>query len=197
MFTNRVLFFVREHVGMLKLKSHYDIIDPVTKENLGEAVEYPGAFFQILRLFINKGMLPTTLRVTDFISNEESFRLEKSWGFLNYKVSIYDNQDQLLGYFKNKAFSFSGGFTLFDHADDLIGTVTGNWRTRDYQLQDAQLQEMGRVTKQWSGFGRELFTTADNYVVEISPDAKNNREEYGLLLLALSFAYDLVYTERS
>lgn len=198
MFTNRTLFFIKEHVGMLKLKSQYDIIDPNTKEILGEAIEYPGGFFQVLRLIINKRNLPTSVLVKDFISNQQGMRLEKSWGFFNFKVTVFDAEDQMIGYFKNKAFSFSGGFKVFDETDSLIAEVKGNWKTREYQLVNPNGEPMGMVTKKWAGFGKELFTTADNYMISIDESAaKNNKEEYGMLLLAASLAYDLVYTERS
>ena len=32
---NRKTFFIREHVGVLKLSNTYDILDPETKEQLG------------------------------------------------------------------------------------------------------------------------------------------------------------------
>ena len=125
-------------------------------------------------------------------------RLEKSWGFFNFKVTVFDAEDQMIGYFKNKAFSFSGGFKVFDETDSLIAEVKGNWKTREYQLVNPNGEPMGMVTKKWAGFGKELFTTADNYMISIDESAaKNNKEEYGMLLLAASLAYDLVYTERS
>jgi uncharacterized protein YxjI len=52
------------------------------------------------------------------------------------------------------------------------GTAVGaiyaeNWRAWDFSISDASGAEVARVTKKWAGLGRELFTTADNYVVSV------------------------------
>ena len=60
---NRKTFFIREHVGVLKLANTYDILDPETKEQLGIAKEKPGVLLHILRFFLNKRHLPTTVNV--------------------------------------------------------------------------------------------------------------------------------------
>ncbi len=60
---NRKTFFIREHVGALKLANTYDILDPETKEQLGIAKEKPGALLHVLRFFLDKRKLPTTVKV--------------------------------------------------------------------------------------------------------------------------------------
>ena len=52
------------------------------------------------------------------------------------------------------------------------GTVVGsinaeNWRAWKFNIQDAAGTEVARITKEWAGFGKEAFTTADNYVLEV------------------------------
>ena len=53
--------------------------------------------------------------------------------------------------------------------------------------------ELGLITKKWAGLGKELFTTADNYMISLhgSPDA-----ETSLLLLAAGLAVDTVFKEK-
>ena len=40
---NRKTYFIREHVGFMKLSDTYDILDPDTQEQIGIAKEKPGA----------------------------------------------------------------------------------------------------------------------------------------------------------
>lgn len=49
-----------------------------------------------------------------------------------------------------------------------IGSLNGeNWLSWDFNVQDASGREVARITKTWQGFAKALFTTADNYVVQI------------------------------
>ena len=49
-----------------------------------------------------------------------------------------------------------------------IGEIRAqNWRAWDFHITDAAGTEVARITKKWAGLGKEMFTTADNYVVEI------------------------------
>jgi uncharacterized protein YxjI len=49
-----------------------------------------------------------------------------------------------------------------------IGTLNGeNWRAWNFNIQDASGTEVARITKTWEGLAKTMFTTADNYVVQI------------------------------
>ncbi|NHN56138.1 DUF2510 domain-containing protein [Calidifontibacter sp. DB0510] len=52
-----------------------------------------------------------------------------------------------------------------------IGSLNAeNWRAWNFALLDAQNREVARVTKTWEGLLTTLFTTADNYAVQIHFD---------------------------
>ena len=54
----------------------------------------------------------------------------------------------------------SGGQTL--------GTINAeSWRAWDFSIQDPHGTEIARITKTWAGFNREMFTKADNYVLQM------------------------------
>ena len=63
-------------------------------------------------------------------------------------------------------------FGLLDAAGKEIGQIQAeNWRAWDFAIVDAGGAEVGRITKTWEGFAKTLFTTADNYLLDISPQA--------------------------
>jgi uncharacterized protein YxjI len=54
----------------------------------------------------------------------------------------------------------SGGHTY--------GTINAeNWRAWNFNIQDHTGTEVARITKTWEGLAKTMFTTADNYVVQI------------------------------
>ena len=49
-----------------------------------------------------------------------------------------------------------------------IGSLNGeNWRAWNFNLQDNDGNEIARITKTWEGLAKTMFTSADNYVLQI------------------------------
>lgn len=49
-----------------------------------------------------------------------------------------------------------------------LGSINAeNWRAWNFAIRDASDQEIARITKTWEGLTKALFTTADNYVVQL------------------------------
>lgn len=49
-----------------------------------------------------------------------------------------------------------------------LGSIDAeNWRAWNFSIHDAQGEEIGRITKTFAGLARAMFTSADNYVVQI------------------------------
>jgi uncharacterized protein YxjI len=49
-----------------------------------------------------------------------------------------------------------------------IGSLNGeNWRAWNFNIQDQSGTEVARITKTWEGLAKTMFTTADNYVLQI------------------------------
>ena len=75
-------------------------------------------------------------------------------------------------------------FGLLDASGQEVGQIQAeNWRVWNFAIVDATGSEIGRITKTWEGFAKTLFTSADNYVLEIAPQVKGT-----LRLLAFASA---------
>lgn len=49
-----------------------------------------------------------------------------------------------------------------------IGSINAeNWRAWNFSVRDGADQEIARITKTWEGLAKTMFTTADNYVVQL------------------------------
>ncbi len=50
----------------------------------------------------------------------------------------------------------------------VVGSLNAeNWRAWNFNVQDPNGTELARITKTWEGLAKTMFTTADNYVVQI------------------------------
>jgi uncharacterized protein YxjI len=183
--------FVRERVALVKLTDTYDLVDPESKAVIGIAWENVSGWIKFFRLLLNKSLLPTRVEICPGEKQPPVLILKRNVGFLRKKVTVLDGSGAPLGYFKSKIFSLGGGFIVFSPDGQQFADVKGDWKGWNFKFLDNAGQEMGLVTKKWSGFGKELFTTADNYIVEIKEGTANNA-----LLLAAAIAIDTVLKEK-
>lgn len=129
-------------------------------------------------------------------SDRPILSLHRTPGFLSQSVTVTDGNGKQLGAFKSKAFSLGGRFSLLGPGGARLGEVQGNWKGWDFTFRDAQGKELGKVTKKWAGLGRELFTTADSYLIVLNDNVGSNAA-LAALLLAAGLAVDLVFKEHS
>jgi uncharacterized protein YxjI len=194
---NRKTYFIREHVGFMKLSDTYDILDPQSQEQIGIAKEKPGALIHILRLLVNKQLLPTKVFVYAGGNHEDEsqlqFSIQRGFSIFRSKVHVCDARGSQIGWLRSKAFSFGGGFYVFDTAGNEIAQVKGDWKGWNFRFLDKSENEIGTITKKWAGIGKELFTSADNYILSLN---QNPTPEQATLLLAAGLAVDTIYKER-
>lgn len=190
---DRTKYLVKEHVGMLKLVDAYDIFDAESGEKLGVAKEEINTIFQLLRLIVNKQLMPTTVVLRDD-GEQPVLTIHRGVAFLRSKVTVADGEGNPLGYFKSKLFSIGGGFDVFNMSNQPVAEVKGDWKGWNFKFKTSSGQEIGTVTKQWAGMAKELFTSADNYVIALADDTTSN-PSLAALLLAAGIAIDTVYKE--
>ena len=188
---DRKAFLVKERVGFLKLSDTYDIFDPSTGTQIGIAREQIGPLLHVLRLLINKRLLPTVIEVRENETGPVVLSIRRS---ALSQVTVQGRTGGELGRFKAKLFSLRAGFRVFDRSEREVAEIKGDWKGWNFRFLNADGAEIGKVTKQWAGLGKELFTSADNYVIALderlpmAPDA-------AALLLAAGLAIDTVYNE--
>ena len=187
-------YLIKEHVGFLKLADTYDIFDPNTNQQIGVAKEEPGGFIKFLRFLINKQMLPTSVSIYAQGEDTPLFSIHRGFSFLRAKIKIKDASGEEIGFFKSKIFSLGGGFWVYDKNGEQFAEVKGDWKGWNFKFITPDGQELGQVTKKWAGFAKEMFTSADNYIISINEDAPV-KEVGNMLLLAAGLAIDVIYKE--
>lgn len=191
---DRRTYVVKERAGLMKLVSTYDLLDPETGRPIGIAIEEPPGFIKYLRLVMNNHWFPTVVNVYEREGTPPVLSIHRGVAIFRPKVHVTAGGREL-GYFRAKALSIGPSFRIFDMQDREIGSVKGDWKGWNFQLLGIGGEELGRVTKKWAGFGKELFTNADTYVISLSDAAAGNRET-AQLLLAAGLAIDTVFKEK-
>ena len=187
-------FFIKEHLGMFKLSNNYDVYDSNRKEIILNCREQKAS--QLTKLFRfkkeTKIFTPFNLKITTSLGSS-LLSVKKDWHFLYAKVSVFDEKDKLIGYFKQQNIlgGFSGiQFNAYDIEDKFLFKFKGQY---NFKLVNDQ-EDLGSIVKEFTNEAKAIFTSADDYVLEINDTvSKNDFSRY--FLLAAVFCIDMVLHE--
>lgn len=186
-------FFVKELVGMFKAANQYDIFDPESNQKIIECREPNlGIMTKIFRFTDYKRMTPFEV-IVKTPDGSNILSVKRGFSLLHSTVQVFDENDKLVGTFKQKMFSIGGKFDVLDTQDKVICTLVGKWTSWDFRFLQGQT-ELASVTKKWSGIGKELFTSADNYMLIIN-DSVPATDPARLLIMAAVICIDMVMKE--
>lgn len=190
---NRNLYLVKEHVGMFKAANNFDVVDLETGEPLIYCREEQlGMFTKMLRFTDYKRMTPFHVELTT-PSGEPVVSVKRGVSLFLSSVDVLDELDQRIGGFKQKFFSLGGAFRVLGPNDEELCALKGKWTSWEFRFLAGD-RELARVTKKWAGLGRELFTSADNYVLQISEDVPPDNPIRQLIMAAV-MCIDMVLKE--
>ena len=189
----RNIYFVKEHVGIFKAANNYDIHDPGTGQIIMECREENLGFFtKMLRFTKYKRMTPFDIDIRT-PEGQRVVRVKKGVSFFLSKVDVLDENDRYIGGFQQKFFSIGGAFTVLDANGQPVCMLQGKWTGWDFRFLSGEV-ELAHVTKKWTGLGQELFTSADNYVLNISESVPSDSVARQLILAAV-MCIDMVLNE--
>lgn len=186
-------FFVKEHVGIFKAANNYDILDPETQNVILECREENlGIFTKLLRFTDYKRMTPFDVRIRT-TDGRQVVRVTRGVSFFVSDVSVFDENDNRIGGFKQKFFSIGGRFSVLDKNDRPLCVLQGKWTSWDFRFVEGST-EYANVSKKWAGIGKELFTSADNYMLQINSSVPADSDIRKLILAAV-MCIDMVLKE--
>jgi uncharacterized protein YxjI len=191
---NRNLFFIKEQVGMFKASNSFDIFDPETKQLILECREERlGGFTKLFRFTDYKRMTPFEIDVK-VPGGQKLITVKRGVNFWLSNVDVFDESNTRVGKFKQKLFSIGGKFDVLDANDKVLCSLKGKWTSWDFKFVTADGKEFATVSKKWAGLGKELFTSADNYILQISPEVPADHP-LRVLIMAAVMCIDLVLKE--
>ena len=188
------LYLFKEHVGLFKASNNYDIYDPESKNiilNCREKNLNPA--YKIIRMFFQdfKRMTPFEIEITR-LDGKKILKVKKGFSLFLSKIQVFDENDKIVGIFKQRL-SFKSNFDMLDKRENLVCKLKGNFIGWNFRFLKGD-SEVGLVTKKWAGIGKEMFTSADNYILEIK-DKVEKDSPLRLLILAAVICIDMVIKE--
>ena len=190
---NQSHFLIKEHVGMLKAANQYDVFNPNNQQKILECREPNlGWLTKIFRFTDYKRMTPFAIEIRT-PEGMPVFSVRRGLSLWLSKVEVLDPNGVLVGLFQQKWFSIGGKFTVLDAQGNAVCDLVGKWTSWQFSFKQGT-QVLATVSKKWSGLGKELFTSADNYVLSISEQVPAN-DPNRILILAAVMCIDMVLKE--
>jgi uncharacterized protein YxjI len=126
-------------------------------------------------------------------SGEKVLTVKRGVSIILSTVEVLDENDTLVGKFKQKFFSIGGKFDVLSPTDQVLCTLKGSWTSWDFKFVKDDV-EFAHVSKKWDGFAKELFTSADNYMLEIGDQIPKDNS-LRILILGAVMCIDMVLKE--
>lgn len=190
---NKNLFLVKEHVGLFKAANNYDIYDPETNEQIMVCREDRlGPITRLLRFTDWKRMTPFDIEIRT-PDGTPLVQIKRGISIFLSNVEVMDGNGEVIGGFRQRLWSIGGRFDVLDRDQQPVCTLKGKWTGWDFRFAAGD-HEFAHVTKKWSGMGKELFTSADNYILQISDDVPVDHPVRQLILAAV-MCIDMVLKE--
>lgn len=189
---NRNVYLIKEQVGFMKASNAYDVFDPETGEQFLQCREERLGFFtKMFRFTKYRQQTPFDVQVRT-TAGEPVLTVKRGVSFFLSKIDVLDENQQRLGGFKQK-FSLKGSFSVLSASDQPLCELQGSWLKREFRFMAGE-NELAKVTQKWAGTMKELFTSADTYVLQVSPEVPPDHSLRQLILGAV-MCIDMVYNE--
>jgi len=165
-FTEPILV-VNQKAKLIEVNNEYAIFDQQGRQ-LG-AVRQVGQSMakKAIRVLTSYDQFMThKLQVVDFNGNV-LMALTRPAKVLKSRVIVQDNMGAEVGQIIQQNAIGKIRFSL-EAGGHTWGSINAeNWRAWNFNIQDHAGNEIARITKTWEGLAKTMFTSADNYVVQI------------------------------
>jgi uncharacterized protein YxjI len=193
---DRNKFVVNHKAAGFMSKDSFEIADADTGEVLAVATEKPRGFMgKLMAMMMGKESLPTTIEVRRKSDNGLEFAVRRK-GFFAPKIQTIDGEEQVIGSYKAKVFTLSGGFTVYDKDGKQFADLQGKMFSSEYKFKDPKgTVEIGSVSRTWGGLAKSMFSGTGTYAVEFGPDFASDQPAK-MLLLGAAIAIDTLFKKK-
>jgi uncharacterized protein YxjI len=184
-------YFVDEKVNFFKFENCYQIYND-KGENIGAIKQKLTSGQKMLRLLLNKSMLPFLLEIRNTNDQLEA-SISRGWTFFMSKIIIKDAFGNCIGTIQQKFKLIKPSFKIFNNSGMILAEISGDWKAWNFVIKDSSNVQIGSISKKWAGAMKELFTSADKYNVSIDPNYSNKENKIAILSGAITI--DMVLKE--
>ena len=166
LFTEFILV-VNQKLKLIELNNQYSVFDSSGKQIASVNQVGQSTAKKLLRLVSSLDQFLThKLEISD-MKGQVLLRLTRPAKVFKSTVIVSDGADREVGRIVQENMIGKINFSL-QVGQQQIGAIKGeNWRAWNFRIEDASGTEVARITKKFEGIAKTLFTTADNYVLNI------------------------------
>jgi uncharacterized protein YxjI len=158
---------VNQKAKIIELNNQYSVFDQAGTQIAAVNQVGQSAAKKVLRLVSNLDQFMThKLDITD-ASGTVVLRLTRPRKVIKSTVIVADGADREIGRIVQEKMVGKIYFGLEAGGQRLGAIKAENWRAWNFRIEDAAGNEVARVTKTWEGLAKTMFTTADNYVLQV------------------------------
>jgi uncharacterized protein YxjI len=187
MLLDKSKFVVKSKTKAFAAKKAFEILDGDSGQVLGTARDVTG--------FLPALFGSTVIEVRDASNDSVLFTVGRT-GFLMKKDQVLNPQGEVIGRYKAKVFSMSGGFQVYDKDGKHLAEIQGKMLSAEYKFLTPDKAEMGSVSRTWGGLAKSLFTGDDTYGVQIAPAFAKDATAKSLILGA-TIAVESVFKKKA
>ena len=165
-FTEPILV-VNQKAKLIELNNQYSVFNKDGQQIAAVNQVGQSAAKKAIRLLSNLDQFMThTLEITDN-AGHVLLRITRPAKLMKSTVIVSDGNDQEIGRIVQENMIGKIHFALQAGGYTYGAIKAENWRAWNFRIEDHQGTEIARITKTFEGLAKTLFTTADNYVVQI------------------------------
>jgi uncharacterized protein YxjI len=186
---------IKEEYSWVKVSKVFHVSDAETGEPLLKAHEPRLGWVVATCRFLDnlKRNTPFDLDIEDQ-DGEVAVSVKRGWTWFFSHVTVEDGNGVLLGTYRQKFTLLKPQFDLIGASGEKLCTMTGSFVGRKYEFKSESGDVLARIDQQWAGLAKEMFTTADNYLLKIDPQIPAGHPVRKLMLGAV-VCIDLVMKE--
>lgn len=183
---------IHEAIGAASLNESYMISDSENGCGLAAVEEVAGIGVKIAKAFIDKSVLPVHMEMT---SSEGSTILDmyQPISFIKPTFTVKTSDGRILCVIRKNSYGLKPNIDVLDERDQIVGTITGDWRFNNFDFKDVGGRQIATIKHCFGGVIRELFTTADDYEVDMLAETPDT--SMAQVVLAAAIAIDIWYHE--
>ncbi|MFC0602845.1 phospholipid scramblase-related protein [Streptomyces palmae] len=158
---------VNQKAKLIELTNEYSVFDQ-HGQTLGTVVEVGQSALKKVARFVSSldQFMTHTLEIRD-ASGQPQLVLTRPRKFMKSRVLVQRPDGQPVGEIVQQNVIGKINFSIESGGQTLGAIKAENWRAWNFAIVDHTDTEVARITKTWEGLAKTMFTTADNYVLQI------------------------------
>ncbi|MFC8124295.1 phospholipid scramblase-related protein [Streptomyces sp. NPDC057302] len=166
LFTEPVLV-VNQKAKLIELTNEYSVMDQ-SGNMLGSVVQVGQSTLKKVARFVSSidQFMTHKLEIRDAYG-QPVIQLTRPRKFMKSRVIVERADGQPIGEIVQQNMIGKINFAIMVNGQQAGAIKAENWRAWNFSIVDHADNEVARITKTWEGLAKTMFTTADNYVLQI------------------------------